>query len=66
MDSAERTSAVLTLELSAGQMVEDVRLAINGSKPVHFHGRTGGMIMTPREVLEEIRKIFAEKEGTKG
>lgn len=56
-------SAILTLELSAGQMVEDVRLAVNGSKKVHFHGRTGGMVMTPREVLEEIYKILPGKEG---
>jgi len=56
-------SAVLTLELSAGQMVEDVRLAVNGTKPVHFYGRTGGMLMTPKEVLEQIHKIFLAKGG---
>lgn len=66
MNAAKRTAAVLTLELSTGQMVEDVRLALNGSKSVHFYGRTGGMIMTPREVLGEIRKILEEKEGVEG
>ena len=61
--SVKAAFAVLTLELSAGQMVEDVQLAVNGSKPVHFYGRTGGMLMTPKEVLEQIRKIFLAKGG---
>lgn len=61
--SVRAASAVLTLELSAGQMVEDVRLEVNGSKPVHFYGRTGGMLMAPKEVLEQIREIFLAKGG---
>ncbi|MEG2584656.1 MAG: 3-methyl-2-oxobutanoate dehydrogenase subunit beta, partial [Oscillospiraceae bacterium] len=40
-----------------GQMVDDVRLAVNGACPVHFYGRTGGVIPTPNEILEEIIKI---------
>lgn len=42
------------LELNAGQMVEDVRLAVNGCKPVHFYGRTGGMMPSQQEVLDQI------------
>jgi 2-oxoglutarate ferredoxin oxidoreductase subunit alpha len=38
-------------------MVDDVKLAINCSKPVEFFGRTGGVIPTPTEVLEEIKRI---------
>ena len=38
-------------------MIDDVKLAINCSKPVSFFGRTGGVIPTPAEVLEEIKKI---------
>ncbi|TYQ15454.1 UNVERIFIED_CONTAM: 2-oxoglutarate ferredoxin oxidoreductase subunit alpha [Acetivibrio alkalicellulosi] len=49
--------AFLTVELNAGQMLEDVRLAVNGKKPVHFHGRMGGMIPDEAEILEEIKKI---------
>lgn len=49
--------AFLTLEMSMGQMVEDVRLSVNGTKPVYFYGRTGGMVPMPRAVLEEIKKI---------
>lgn len=41
----------LTVELSMGQMVEDVRLAVNGLKPVDFFGRTGGNIMTEEEII---------------
>ena len=49
--------AFLDLELNAGQMVEDVRLAVNGRKPVEFYGRTGGMIPSQMEVLQKIREI---------
>ena len=40
-----------------GQMVDDVRLAVNGLKPVYFYGRTGGIIPTPNEVLNEIKRL---------
>ena len=47
----------LCVEMSMGQMVDDVRLCVNGRKPVSFFGRTGGVIPTPAEVLEEIKKL---------
>ena len=43
--------------MSMGQMVEDVRLAANGRRPVSFYGRTGGMIPSPGEIAAEIRKL---------
>ncbi len=43
-------------ELSKGQMVEDVRLAVNGRKPVEFFGRNGGNVMTAEELMNEIIK----------
>jgi 2-oxoglutarate ferredoxin oxidoreductase subunit alpha len=43
--------------MSMGQMVDDVRLCVNGRKPVAFYGRTGGIIPAPDEVLNEIRKL---------
>ncbi len=46
----------LAVELSAGQMVEDVRLAVAGRAPVEFYGRMGGAVPTPREILEVIRR----------
>jgi 2-oxoglutarate ferredoxin oxidoreductase subunit alpha len=49
-------SELLCVEMSMGQMIDDVRLAINCSKPVRFFGRTGGIIPSPAEVLEQIKK----------
>ncbi|MDR3120927.1 MAG: 3-methyl-2-oxobutanoate dehydrogenase subunit VorB [Clostridiales bacterium] len=50
--------AFLSVELNAGQMVEDVRLAVNGEKPVHFLGRTGGMAPTQAEIVAKIKEIL--------
>ena len=47
----------LCVEMSTGQMVDDVRLAVNGKKDVRFYGRTGGVVPSPAEVLSEIKKI---------
>ncbi|HOL91842.1 MAG TPA: 3-methyl-2-oxobutanoate dehydrogenase subunit VorB [Clostridiales bacterium] len=55
---AEVPQAFLSVEMSAGQMVEDVRLAVNGKRPVHFLGRMGGMIPTQKEIYEKIREIL--------
>ncbi len=52
----------LTVEMNMGQMVDDVKLAVNGERPVEFYGRTGGMIPTPAEVLSAIESL-AEKVG---
>ncbi len=49
--------AYLTVEMNMGQMVEDVRLVVEGAAPVEFYGRTGGVIPTPAEVLDKIRAI---------
>lgn len=50
----------LTIELNAGQMVEDVRLSVGGRSEVYFYGRPGGAIMTPEEVMEESRRLLSE------
>lgn len=47
----------LTVEMSMGQMVEDVRLAVLGRQPVGFYGRTGGMIPTPDAILQKIKEM---------
>lgn len=57
---AESVKAILSVEMSMGQMVEDVRLAVNGKCPVEFYGRTGGVIPTPDEI---IKAVTALKEG---
>ncbi|MFA4985420.1 MAG: 3-methyl-2-oxobutanoate dehydrogenase subunit VorB [Candidatus Brocadiia bacterium] len=46
-----QVKSVFTFEMNAGQMVEDVRLAVNGRKPVLFYGRMGGGIPTQQQVL---------------
>ena len=56
-EAADKVKAILTVEMSLGQMVDDVRLAANGKVPVSFFGRTGGIIPTPAEVLNEIVKL---------
>lgn len=52
-----RAKAFLTVEMSLGQMVDDVRLAVKGRVPVTFFGRTGGMVPSTEEVLAEIEKM---------
>jgi 2-oxoglutarate/2-oxoacid ferredoxin oxidoreductase subunit alpha len=48
----DRVKFFLSVEMNAGQMVEDIRLAVNGKKPVYFYGRQGGIVPTPEEILE--------------
>ena len=55
---AEKVNFFLVVEMNAGQMVEDVALAVNGKRPVHFKGRMGGMIPSPEDVVEEIEAII--------
>lgn len=54
---SDTTSQFLVVEMSCGQMVEDVKLSVNGKKPVYFFGRTGGTIPSDFEILNEVDKI---------
>jgi 2-oxoglutarate ferredoxin oxidoreductase subunit alpha len=56
----QSVKAVLTVEMSSGQMVEDVRLAMCGLKPTPFYGRTGGMIPETDDVADKVRQILQE------
>ncbi len=56
---ARTTRAVLVVELSLGQMVDDVRLAVGDALPVHFYGRSGGVVVTPAEVRDALRGLPA-------
>lgn len=58
--TAGRAKVYLTVEMSLGQMVDDVRLAVNGRRPVRFFGKTGGVVPTPKEILAELRALAAE------
>ncbi len=53
---AERVKAVLTVELSAGQMWEDVRLAVEGRTATPFYGEMGGVVPTPSDILREVKR----------
>lgn len=48
----------MAVEMSCGQMVEDVRLAVNGASEVLFYGRTGGVVPTPTEILDYVKQVY--------
>lgn len=52
---AQKVKGMLTVEMNAGQMVEDVRLAVNGKVPVEHYGRQGGIVPTPEDVLDALK-----------
>ncbi len=56
-----RVSGILVTEMNAGQMLEDVRLAVKGRAPVEFYGRMGGVVPFPDEILREIERIASSK-----
>ena len=56
-EAAKSAKKLLSVEMSMGQMIDDIKLAINCSKPVEFYGRTGGVIPNPAEILAEIKKV---------
>ena len=58
--ASETVKGFISVELSMGQMIEDVRLAIDCSRPVVLCNRTGGMIPSPEQVLESIKKMAKE------
>lgn len=59
-DLAKSGKRFLTVEMSHGQMVEDVKLAVNGAAEVHFYGRSGGAVPTPTEILDQVRALFGK------
>lgn len=56
----QKVKGILTVELNAGQMIEDVRLAVNGSTPVYHFGRMGGIVPNPGEVINAFHKYFPD------
>lgn len=56
----ERVKSFLVIEMSMGQMIEDVRLAICGKSKIHFYGRVGGMVPSYEEIVGEVEKIAKE------
>lgn len=62
---AQQVRGMLVVEMNAGQMLEDVRLAVEGRCPVQFYGRMGGVIPLPDDILPELDKLDAELAGGK-
>ena len=56
--AAEGKKGVLSVEINAGQMVEDIRLAINGKVPVEHFGRLGGIVPDPDEIVKALKEKF--------
>jgi 2-oxoglutarate ferredoxin oxidoreductase subunit alpha len=59
--AAEKVAHVLVVEMNLGQMVEDVRLAVNGRTPVSFYGRPGGAILAVEDIAQHIRNAVQSK-----
>lgn len=56
--AAEGKKGVLSVEINAGQMVEDIRLAVNGKVPVEHFGRLGGIVPDPDEIVKALKEKF--------
>lgn len=57
IETRDKVKAYISVEMSAGQMIEDVRLTVNGHAPVEFFGRTGGVVPTQEEIYEKIMTV---------
>lgn len=57
-DLPSTVKGLLSVEMSMGQMIEDVRLAVNGKLPVDFYGRSGGMIPTPDAIVNKVKEMI--------
>ena len=55
---ADKVKGMFVVEMNAGQMLEDVKLSVNGKVPVGFHGRMGGVVPQPEEILEKFEEKF--------
>ena len=55
-DRANKVKGILSVELNAGQMVEDVRLTVNGRVKVEHFGRLGGIVFTPDEIIAAVKE----------
>jgi 2-oxoglutarate ferredoxin oxidoreductase subunit alpha len=57
---ADQVKGILSVEMSAGQMIEDVLLSVSGKVPVKHFGRMGGIVTTPEEVVENMKLKILE------
>lgn len=61
-NAAKNTKLFLAFEMSTGQMVDDVRLALDGRTPCEFYGRPGGIVPAPQEIARIIERFWLQKE----
>ncbi|MFY9399685.1 MAG: 3-methyl-2-oxobutanoate dehydrogenase subunit VorB [Desulfomonilia bacterium] len=59
---AKKTKLILVFEMSTGQMIDDVRLAVEGRVPCEFYGRPGGVVPIPQEIARIIERYWLQKE----
>ena len=59
--ACQRAKHILCVEMSMGQMIEDVQLALKGSKEVSFYGTAGGVVPSPTDVREQVDKLLGKK-----
>ena len=55
---ADKVKGILSVEMSAGQMIEDITLAVNNKKPIRHFGRMGGIVTAPDEVVAKLKTFF--------
>lgn len=60
MDTLPQDARVLDIEMNMGQMIQDVRLAAEGTRRVEFYGKAGGVVPSPEDVLTRIRELLKE------
>lgn len=56
---SRRMKSILSVEINAGQMIDDIRLAVQGQAPVHHFGRMGGVVPTPDEIVEAVKRMVS-------
>ena len=64
-DLADQVQGLLVVEMNAGQMVHDVRAAVAGKAPVRFHGRMGGAMPLPEDIVSEVKSLAHVPNGVK-
>lgn len=57
-DIPDTVKAILTVEMSMGQMIDDVKIANEGRLPIHFYGRSGGMCPEPQAIVDKVKEIL--------
>lgn len=62
---SERVNGILTVEINAGQMIEDVRLACHDAVPVYHFGRMGGIVPNPQEIVDAMYNFFPQDNNAK-